>query len=311
MRVVEVQQYGGVEVLQVVRRAEPRSAEGTARVAVRAATVNPVDAFTRSGGFQQVVPGITPPLVLGWDFTGTLLEPLGDLPAGQEVAGMLPWPEAGGAGAYAEQLSARRDWVAPVPAGLPPTLAATVPLNALTADQALTALDLRPGATLLVTGASGAVGGFAVQLAAAAGLHVLAVASTGDEEHVASLGAKEVLARGDGSAVADAVRDLLPGGVDAVLDAAALGQPLLSAVREAGTFLALVTPLAPAPERGVRVATMMVRPDATRLRELLLAVAGGGLTSRVAEALPLERVAEAHERTERGGLRGKLVLTLA
>ena len=308
MRVVEVQQYGGPGVLRVVERPEPRSGGGTARVSVAAAAVNPVDLATRTGGFERMS-GVEPPLVPGWDFAGTLLDPLDELPAGQRVAGFVPWVEAGGRGSYAELIAAARGWLAPVPAGLPLPLAASVPVAALTADQGLAALALRPGASLLVTGASGAVGGFAVQLAAAAGIHVLAVASAGDEEHVASLGAKEVLARADGAAVAAAARGALPGGVDAVVDAASVGAPLLAAVRAGGAFLALLPPLAPAPERGIDVRGAALVPGAARLAELLAAVAAGHLTSRVAGELPLERAAEAHERLERGGVRGKLVLT--
>src|SRR5205823_2804766 len=107
-----------------------------------------------------------------------------------------PWFDLGGSvGTNASVVSASPEWLAALPDGVDPVAASTVPLNALTARQALDLAGASPGQTLLVTGASGGVGGFAVRLAAAAGVHAIAQASTGDESYVESLGAKEVLGR--------------------------------------------------------------------------------------------------------------------
>lgn len=307
MRAIEAQAYGGPEVLRTVERPEPRVGPGQVRVRVQAATVNPVDWLTRQGVLAAMAPQLQPPLVLGWDFAGVVETAAEGLRVGQRVAGMVPW-FAVGTGTYAELVLAEPGWLAPLPDGLDEVSAAALPLNALTARQALDLVGVLPGQTLLVTGASGAVGGCAVQLAAAAGAHVLAVASHGDEDHVVGLGAKHVLGRADPARLAAAVRELAPSGVDAVLDAVPVGPPLIAAVRDAGVFVTVLEPAAPATERGVRVDKVSVTPDAQQLSKLLHALADGSLTSRIAETMPLTQAERAHERAAAGGLRGKIVL---
>ena len=128
-------------------------------------------------------------VVLGWDFAGTLLDATDELPAATRVAGLYPWfTLADGTGTYGEQIVVDPSWITPIPDGVGFPEAATLSLNALTAAQALDLAGLKAGQTLLVTGVSGGVGGFATELAARAGINVIAVASTGDEEFVASLG---------------------------------------------------------------------------------------------------------------------------
>ncbi|MFC4147250.1 NADP-dependent oxidoreductase [Micromonospora mangrovi] len=306
MRVIEVSQFGGPDVLREVDRPEPAPERGRVRVRVRAATVNPVDWLTRDGALTALLPSLTPPFILGWDFAGEVLDDGDGFRAGQRVAGMIPWFTVG-TGAYAEVILVDPAWLAPLPDGVEETTAATVPLNGLTASQALDLARLPAGASLVVTGASGGVGGFAVQLAAAAGAHVIAVASRGDEEYVASLGAKTVLHRdGDLSA---AIRALFPDGVDAVLDAAPAGPTLISGVRDGGTFVAVLDATLPAAERGTRTVKVSVQPDADRLAALLAALANGRLASRVADTVPLSDAPSAHRRAAEGGVRGKLVLT--
>ncbi|MEV4514055.1 NADP-dependent oxidoreductase [Dactylosporangium sp. NPDC049525] len=296
MRVVEVQQYGGIDTLRVVERPEPgpELAQGRVRVRLAAAAVNPVDTATRAGYTAALVPDLTGPFVLGWDFAGITDD-------GQAVAGFVPWFEQGGrVGTYTSVLLADPAWFAPVPVpdDRPADLvaASTMPLNAVTAAQALRLAGLTAGQRLLVTGASGGVGGFAVQLAVAAGLDVTAVASTGDEAFVAGLGAKTVLSR---------TATPSPRSFDGVLNAASAPEAI-AAVRDGGVFVAVTDYSAPAAERGVRVDTVHVTPDREQLAEVLAA----GLVTRVAGTLPLAEAAEAHRRLEAGGLRGKLVLTV-
>ena len=312
MRAVEVARYGGPEVLRIVDRPEPVAGGGRVRVRMHATAVNPVDLAIRSGGLAAMTPGLAVPFVLGYDIAGTLLDDAGPgLPAGQRVVGVHPWLQEGtGQGTYAEVVLADPAWLAPLADGVDWAAAGTLPLNALTARQSLDLLEVHPGDTLLVTGASGAVGSFAVQLAAAAGVEVLAVSSTGDEAHVASLGAKDVLSRAEPGALADQVRERVPGGVDRVLDAALLGGPLLAAVRDGGGFLSVVGTSVPPAERDIRVTSVLAEPDSDALGELAAALAHGDLRTRVAATLPLAEAAEAHRRAAAGGQRGKLVLTL-
>ncbi|WP_326949698.1 NADP-dependent oxidoreductase [Amycolatopsis sp. NBC_01307] len=307
MRAMVVRRFGGPEVLEPVDVPAPVPGPGQVRIRVAAAAVNPVDAATRSGLLTEA--GIIPPrdvLGLGWDVAGQV-DAVGagaGFRVGDAVIGLrdrLATP----LGAYAEQIVLDAAAVAAAPAGVSPAEAATLPLNALTAAQAL---DLAgTTGTLLVTGAAGAVGGYAVALAHARKLRVVAVAGPADEAQVRAFGADEFVPRGP--ALGDRVRALVPGGVDAVLDTALLGLDALDAVRGGGEFVAFAAGAAPIPLRGVRVRGVWIRADGTRLAELARLAAEGVLPLRVADVLPLADARSAHERLTAGGLRGRLVLT--
>jgi NADPH2:quinone reductase len=304
MHVCEVTEFGGPEVLRVAECPEPSAAPGEVVVRIAAANVNPSDLAARSGAARRRMPSLAPPFVLGWDLAGEIVD-AGDggspFAVGDPVVGLIPWIQIGGAkGAYAEAAAVDPAWLVPRPASLDAVTTATIPLNALTARQALDLLALKAGATLLVTGASGAVGGFATQLAVADGLRVLAVASGGDEDWVAGLGAAEVLER-----------DVDLGGlppVDAVLDAVPVGAASAAPVREGGAAVFTRGVLVDGRE-DLTVHTPLVRPDADVLASLVEEVAAGRLRTRVAATLSLADAAEAHRLAECGGNRGKLVLT--
>ncbi|MDT0345349.1 NADP-dependent oxidoreductase [Streptomyces litchfieldiae] len=310
MRAVVAKSFGGPEVLDVTEVPVPAPGAGQVRVRVEAATVNPVDLATRSGVLATVglmtardVTGI------GWDVAGRVDEVGAGVTAftpGDRVIGLhdrLDVP----LGAYAEFVVLDADALAPAPDGLSAAEAATLPLNGLTALQALDLLGLRPGATLLITGAAGAVGGFAVELAALRGLRVVAVADAGDEAFVRAAGARWFVPRS--AELGEAVRALVPGGVDGALDAAVLGVRALDAVRNRGAFVSLIAGAAPLPLRGIRVAEQWVAADGAALAWLSSLAASGRLTPRVADSLPLEQAAQAQELLAKGGLRGRLVLT--
>jgi len=201
------------------------------------------------------------------------------------------------------------DALAPVPGPMSLQAAATVPMNALTVRAALDMLALRPGQVLGVTGAAGAVGGYALQLGRAEGLRVIADASPADEDLVARLGADVVVPRGPG--VAARMRQVLPEGVDALLDAAVMGPPVLSAVRDGGQVIA-VRPHSGQAERGITVSLVLVfrhLHEGGTLSRLAELADTGVLSPRVADVLPAARAAEAHRRFEAHGVRGRLVLT--
>ncbi|MBZ4324171.1 alcohol dehydrogenase catalytic domain-containing protein, partial [Streptomyces huiliensis] len=237
MRAIVVRTMGGPEALELVEVPVPRPGAGQVRVRVEAAAVNPVDALTRSGALAAAgLMGPRETTGIGWDVAGRVDEVgsgVTEFAPGDRVIGLrdrLDLP----LGTYAEQVVLDATAVAPAPARLSSAEAATLPLNGLTADQALDALGLAPGATLLVTGAAGAVGGYAVELAAGRGLRVVAAAADEDEAFVRSAGAEWFVPRS--ADPAEAVRALVPGGVDAALDAAVLGVAALGAVRNRGAF---------------------------------------------------------------------------
>ncbi len=224
-----------------------------------------------------------------------------DYQPGDRVAGMIPWHLTRGTpGAYAEFVAADRDWLAPVPEGVDLATAATVPLNGLTAHRAVELMALPANSIVLVTGASGGVGGFAAQLLVRAGHRVIAVASHGDQDWVRGLGVAEVLSRSTDLAS--------QGPVPAVLDAVPVAEPAAAAVADGGTLLT-TRPTPPVdPARSVRQDFVLVRLDPPALRDLLTDLAKGDLRTRVATTLPLAGAADAHRLVEAGGLRGKVVL---
>jgi NADPH:quinone reductase-like Zn-dependent oxidoreductase len=297
MRAAVVTAFGGPEAVEIVDVAVPEPGAGQVRIKVAAGALNPVDAAVRAGFFG----GAGKTLGLGWDVAGTV-DAVGVAAAwqvGDEVVALVPGV-AEPLGAHAEYVVVDAGAVAKAPATVDAVHAGTLPLNALTAAQALDLLDLAPGASLLVTGAAGAVGGFAVALAAHRGITVTGLARAGDEELVRSLGAARFTAEG--------AEGVAPGAVDAVLDAAVLGERALEWVRDGGAYVGVMPGRQPGSVRGVRTGAVEVRADGARLGELVRLVEEGVLRLRVAETYALEDAGKAHARMAEGGVRGRLVL---
>ncbi|WP_405854992.1 NADP-dependent oxidoreductase [Streptomyces sp. NBC_00090] len=311
MRVVEVTAYGGPEVLRMARRPEPEAGDvpGRVRVRLKAAAVNQADLKIRSGRFAAGLGDLAPPFVLGYDFAGRLLDPAPGLPEGTRVAGFVPWVAEGtGEGTYAEVIRADPTWLAPIPDDVDFTTAASVPLSSLTAAQAIDLLDLPAGASVLITGAGGVLGRFAVQHASAAGYRVAAVA--GDESDVHLLGAEVVIPRGAPEEVITGVLGFAPERVDGVFDAALIGDSLLPAVKDGGAFVSASGERVPIAERDITVRVVVGHPDSARLKGMLEKIDSRELATRMADVLPLEEAAEAHRRAEAGHRPGRIVLMI-
>ena len=310
MRAVGITEFGSPDVLQIVERPMPEPGAGHVRIRVAAATVNPTDIALRQGVFGPPPDSAGPPYIPGMELAGIidLASPGSDWPVGERVMAIVS-PRSAGGGAQAEFVVVPEDSVALVPDAIGLTAAATLPMNGLTARRALDLLALEPGHTLAVTGAAGAVGGYTIQLAAAEGLKVIADAWPSDAELVYGLGADIVVDRGDD--VATAIRRVVPGGVDALLDAAVMGGPVLPAVRDGGQ-IAAVRPFQGDSERGVSITLVLVSDymhAGDKLARLADQVSAGQVTLRVAAEMPAEEAAQAHRRFEAGGVRGRLVLT--
>jgi NADPH:quinone reductase len=309
VRAVGINRFGGPEVLEVVELAVPEPGDGEVRVRVAAATVNPTDIGLREGVRREMLEAFPPPWIPGMELAGEIdaVGPGSDWEVGQQVmAIVLPFRALGGA--QAEQVVVPAVSVAEIPAGATLEQAATLPMNGLTVRLALDTLALAPGNTLAVTGSPGAVGGYAIELGKLAGLTVIADAAPADEALVRGLGADVVVPRGEASAAA--IREAFPDGVDGVLDAALLGPPILHAVRDGGTLVA-VRPFAGETERDIEIKLVLVSSYATNqaaLRELGARAGAGELTLRVAETFPPERAADAHRKLAAGGVRGRLLI---
>lgn len=211
-------------------------------------------------------------------------------------------------GAYAEQVMVPAASVVPAPRGLDFAAASTLLMNAMTARLALDTLAVPRGGTIAVTGAAGAVGGYAVELAKADGMSVIADASSHDKEVVSGFGADHVVDRG--SDVAARIRDLIPDGVQGLVDGSVQTSEVVPAIADNGALAELRGWPGPA-ERGVRVFPVMVTDrmtDTTGLDTLSRQAEQGLLTMRVAELLPAEQASLAHRILEAGGVRGRIVL---
>lgn len=306
MKAVRHHRFGDSTTLEHEDVDRPAPGPGEVLVQVAATTFNGVDAAIRAGYLQQAFT-VRLPHTPGLDLSGTVAE-LGDgvsgLRVGDPVVAFLPMDRDG---ASAEFVVAPAEVLAPAPTTIPLEQAAALPTTGLSAWQALFELaDLRPGQRILIDGAGGAVGGFAVQLAHQAGAFVIATASPRSIDAVHRHGADQVVDHTTTSASA-AVTEL----VDVVLHLTPASDPavLLDLVRPGGV---VVTTVPPAPDpggRGVRTAALFVRSDATQLTELVARVDAGVLEVDVAETLPLADLSAVHARSDDGGLRGKVVLT--
>ncbi|GAB7048353.1 alcohol dehydrogenase catalytic domain-containing protein [Catenuloplanes indicus] len=275
----------------------PAPGPGELRVRVIAASVDPVDLFL-AGGFGRLVWGLTGTIGLGSSFTGVVTA-IGDgvtgFAPGDRIAAahsVLTAPARG----HAEETVVPASAAATIPDGVDPVAAATLPLNGLTAAQLLDRLGPADGRTMLVTGAAGGVGGFAVALAARAGWAVTALARESDRDFVLRAGAHGLTTE-------------LPGPeFDAVVDAAVLEAVALGAVRDGGAFAGSTSARPATPERGITVDLVDSQPDGDRLAALLRLAADGVLELRVAGTVPLSESEVAYGKVAAGGGRGRWLL---
>ncbi|MBZ4324053.1 NADP-dependent oxidoreductase [Streptomyces huiliensis] len=297
MKRVSFAEFGGPDVLRLTEAAEPHAGPGEIRVAVRAAGVNPVDWRIREGQFQDVRP-VELPAGIGQDAAGVVDE------VGAGVAGV----EAGdrvfgrGAGTYAE-FAVLSAW-ARMPEGLTFEEAAGYPSVVETALRVIRQTGVRPGQTLLVSGASGGVGSAVLQIARDRGITVIGTAGAANQDYLRGLGA---LATTYGEGWADRVRRL--GRVDAALDLAGSGviRELVALTGDPRTVVSIAD--LSAPEHGVRFSG--VTGDVPRaLDEAADLLARGRLHIPVEKAYPLAEAAAAQADSQAGHTRGRRVLVV-
>ncbi|MFF5508423.1 NADP-dependent oxidoreductase [[Kitasatospora] papulosa] len=301
MRAARYHEYGGTDTLVVEQAPDPLPGPGEIRVRVAAAGVNPVDWKVRDGSVRDFLP-VDLPAIPGRDAVG-LVDMTGEgvtsVEIGDRVFGL-----GGVTGATAE-LAVLSAW-APAPAAWSDEEAAGAGLASVTALGGLRALGRLEGRTLLVEGAAGGVGGAAVEIARALGATVIGTASERNHAYLASLGAVPVTY---GAGLAERLTGLAPNGVDLVLDAAASGSlPDLVEIAGGPDRVVTVADHVNAERLGVRVANAV--NDSALLAEAAALGEQGRYVPRIDRTYPLEEIAQAHAHSERGHVRGKIVILL-
>ncbi|WEK61731.1 MAG: NADP-dependent oxidoreductase [Candidatus Microbacterium colombiense] len=307
MKAVRFHEVGGPEVLQLEEIPTPTPAAGQVRLRVAASAFNAADNGMRAG-FLPIPVAL--PHVPGYDVSGTvdaLGEGVDGLAVGDAVIGFLPMGEDGGA---AEYVNAPADALVAAPATVPLADAAALPSVALTARQAL--FDdggLEAGQRVLIVGAGGVVGKYAIALAKRAGVHVIATASERSADDVRAAGADEIIDH-----ATTPVQDAVTEPVDLLLNLAPIEPEefaaLVPLVRDGGVVVS-TTAWMPAPddaERGVRSAVVFVRSDAERLRELVALVDSGDLRVEVTRRIPLAELPALHAEAAAGRIAGKVIV---
>ena len=308
MKAVQVAEFG-VEHVTVAEAADPHPGQGEVLIATEAATINPADFAVATGAVAARLPwGSAPPYTPGWDLAGRVVaagEGVDGSVIGSRVVGFSLWFESL-RGTQAALVALPVGNVVPAPDGLAAVQLTTVGLNGLTAWRGLADLKLAEGETLVITGATGSVGGFAAELAAARGFTVIAVVREDQKQDALALGAAAVVSAPDAE-IGAAVRQIVPGGADALLDSASIAGPALSAVRDGGKYVT-VTAVPPA-ERGIDVFRSGGRMDATALSTLADMATSGRLHTPVAHSFRVEDARAAYQAFAKRAGRGRLVLT--
>lgn len=317
MKAVRIHQFGGPEVLSIEEIDRPVPAPDEILVTVYASGVNPVDWAIRNGANDSLRPYLTLPMTLGWDAAGVVEEIGSEVTGFQKGNAVFGIPNFPGDGSYAEYCVAKATQFALKPARLSFTEAAGVPLAALTAWTGMFAHgNLQAGQRILIQGASGGVGSFAVQFVKATGAYVIAMASTNNVEYLRQLGADEVIDYTT-QKFNELVRD-----VDVVLEASP-GRDnqervkSIGVLKEGGIFVSVNTDLPftndvleALTSKGATGELAANQPRRDWLEEIAQLIDEGKVQVIINQVFPLEQVAGAHRKSESWHVRGKLILEI-
>lgn len=308
MKAMRYHSHGGSDVLVHEEVEQPQAGPGQVVLRVAGTTFNPLDAALRAGFVRQIFP-VDLPHIPGLDVSGTVTEVGPDVTGwsvGDRAVAFQPATEPGAAAEFVAVASER---LAAAPHGVDLADAAALPVAGLTARQALfDHAGLEAGQSILINGAGGGVGGYAVQLAARAGAVVTATGSARSGDRTRSFGADRVV-----DYTETPVLEALSGQrFDAVLQLVRGDQEqtnrLADLVSDGGTLVGTTDPVPEDVGRGVRTVHVEVVNDAARLAELVAAVDAGELKVDVAQRRPLAELPEVHDDAAAGKLTGKTVL---
>ena len=287
MKASVIHEYGGPEVLRYEDYPDPVLQPGEVLVRVAAAGVNPVDVLERSGQTKDWRP-VQFPGVLGWDLSGTV-EKLGAGVEGFSIGDqVLAWAYH----TYAELCAVNAGLLAKVPKGVNLVDAAALPLVTMTGSQLIfVATDIKPGQTVLVSGAAGSVGRSAVFAAKDRGAVVVAGVLTRQLDGAKNLGADRLVALDDPAAFAD----LQPVDIVANTVRGKTAEDLMGKVKSGGTFASVTgAPSNAAEYPQVRTVAFISKQDTKNLEYTVEAVRAGKLTIPIGSRVPLRNAAEGH-----------------
>ena len=315
MKAVIINEFGGRDKLIPTDVPEPKAAEGEVLVRIRAAGVNPVDWKIREGWLKDLFPHDFP-LILGWDLAG-VIEDTGHsvkrLAKGDKIYAYARRPIIQ-KGTYAEYTALPESYITRSPESLSFEESASIPLAALTAYQAVyDAVKLQKGQTILIIGASGGVGVFAVQFANLLGATVTAVASEQNHTFLRGLGAENAVCYTKGD-YAEQIQTIFPSGADVVFDLVG-GETLKNAANyvKAGGKIVSITedPLPHVPtDKDIQCHFVFVEPNVLQLDRIRELVDSGRLKTHLSTVYSLTDAQKAHADMETGHTRGKIVLKI-
>ncbi|GLW13093.1 NADPH:quinone reductase [Microtetraspora sp. NBRC 13810] len=307
MKAVRYHRYGDSDVLTYEDTERPVPEAGQVLVKVAGTSFNPVDVAIRAGYLREAF-SLTLPHVPGFDVAGTITEVGADVTGWETGTAVVAFLPLAAPGAAAEYVAAPAEVLAAAPRTVELADAAALPAVGLTAWQSLfDHADLQAGQTLLINGAGGAVGGYAVQLAKQAGALVTATASARSAERIHAYGADQVI---------DYTTTSLPqaagGRFDVVLNLVPTSDQetaaLVGLVADGGILVSATTPAPEDTTRKVRTAQVFARSNAAQLAELVARVDTGDLKIHVADRRPLSDLATVHDLSATGRLAGKTIL---
>ncbi|HZR39207.1 MAG TPA: NADP-dependent oxidoreductase [Ktedonobacteraceae bacterium] len=307
-RAIRYTSFGGPDVLELQDVPEPHAGSDEVRVRVAACSLNPADWMVCSMPDLAAMHGTTLPAGFGTDFAGTIDEvgpDVKDFQIGDRVFGGAI--DRAVADYVVLKVSSSIIPLCRTPVGVPDVIASTLPIAGLTASAALSVIGVTSGDTVLIGGAAGGVGTFAVQLAKLAGATVIGTGSEDSFEYLRKLGAIPVTY---GQGLADRVRELAPNGVDAAT--ALVGTETIDIALELGISSARISAIAagPNPPGGVRtIGGIQPRPDI--LDRIANAISSDKLVVPIAATFPIERTREAVMLQRGGHVHGKVVITLS
>ena len=303
MKAVVLEEFGGVDKLEMKNVKDPAPGAGEVLVRMRATSVNPIDWKIRSGATRGRI-DVPLPAILGRDVAGEVVQ------VGEGVTGFRKGQRVMAVAdrTYAELATVKEDLLAVIPDGLDFEHAASLPLVTTTGAQLIErAVKIQPGQTVLILGALGGVGRSAVHVAKEHRAKVIAGVRKSQVEEAKKLGVEQVIATDDPKELTklrelDAVADTVGGDV---------ATQALATLKKGGVFGSVLGAPKGADQYDVRVEALMSQPDAPRLAQLAQDAAQGQFVIPIAETLPLEEVRKAQTDAEQGKVEGKIVLKVA